>query len=263
MQLRKFNVKLNKIDHVMISHLHGDHFFGLMGMISTMHLFKRIKDLHVYGPPDLSEIIVSILRYSKSYLNFKLVFHPLESDTPELIFENEILTVHTIPLTHGIRCNGFIFREKPKPRKINKETMPEGFSLQNIARLKMGLDIVDGEGNLIYKNEELTLPEKVSFSYAYCSDTTYNENIIPLIRNVSLLYHESTFGTDMEQRAIETYHSTAKQAAIIAQKANVSKLILGHFSVRYKDLEPLLSEAKGIFHETILAREGESIILEH
>jgi ribonuclease Z len=263
MQLTKYNVKLGKIDHVFISHLHGDHFFGLMGLISTMHLFRRSKELHIYGPPDLAEIIIANLKYSKSYLNFKIVFHPLENDNPELIYENEILTVHTIPLSHGIRCNGFLFKEKQKPKKINKEKLPEGFSLKNIARLKKGLDIEDETGNVIYKNEELTLPEKKSYSYAYCSDTIYDEDLIPLIRNVDLLYHESTFATDMEQRANETFHSTARQAAIIAAKANVSKLILGHYSVRYKDLQPLLDEAKAIFNETILAKEGENIVLEH
>jgi ribonuclease Z len=263
MQLTKYNVKLNKIDHVFISHLHGDHFFGLMGLISTMHLFRRSKELHIYGPPDLAEIIVANLKYSRSFLNFRLVFHPLEKDTPEVIYENEYLTVQTIPLTHGIRCNGFLFKEKPKPKKINKEKLPEDFSLKNIARLKKGFDIVDDDGNLIHKNEDLTLPEKKSYSYAYCSDTIYNEDIIPLIADVDLLYHESTFTTEMENRANETFHSTAKQAARIASKANVSKLILGHYSVRYKDLKPILDEARAVFRESVLAKEGENIILEH
>lgn len=262
MQLSKYNVKLNKIDYIFISHLHGDHFFGLMGLISTMHLFRRSKDLHLYGPQGLSEIITTSLKYSESNLNFKIIFHALDKDTSEQIFENELLTIDTIPLNHGIRCNGFLFKEKPKPRKINKENLPENFSLANMALLKKGMDILDDEGQIIFKNEDLTLPAKKSFSYAYCSDTIFDESIVPYIMKVDLLYHESTFTTDMEDRAKETFHSTAKQAAIIANKAQVSKLMLGHYSIRYKDLQPLLSEAKAIFPETILAKEGESIVLE-
>jgi ribonuclease Z len=262
MQLSKYNVRLNKIDHVFISHLHGDHFFGLMGLVSTMHLFRRSKELHIYGPPDLAEIIVANLKYSRSFLNFRIMFHPLENDISEVIYQNEFLTVHTIPLTHGIRCNGFLFREKPKPRKINKDKLPDDFSLKNLAMLKKGLDIVDDRGNVIYKNEELTLPPKKSYSYAYCSDTLYNESIVPLIEDVDLLYHESTFTTDMEARANETFHSTARQAARIAVKAKVSKLILGHYSVRYKDLQPILDEARAVFGESVLAKEGENIVLE-
>jgi ribonuclease Z len=262
MQLSKFNVKLNRIDHIFISHLHGDHFFGLLGLISTMHLFRRSKELYIYGPPGLSEIITTSLKFSESNLNFKIVFHPLENNESELIYENEILEVWTIPLIHGILCNGFLFREKPKPLKLNKEKLPENITLKNIARLKKGLDVIDDHGNIIYKNEDLTLPARKSFSYAYCSDTIFNENIIPLIKDVDLLYHESTFTSDMQDRAVETFHSTAREAAVIATKANALKLILGHYSVRYKDLSPLLLEAKEIFNETILAKEGESIIIE-
>ena len=262
MQLARYNVKLNKINHIFISHLHGDHFFGLMGLVSTMHLFRRAKDLHIFAPLGLSEIITTSLKYSESYLNFRIIFHTLEKDHPELIYENEILTVHTIPLSHGIHCNGFLFREKPKPNKINKEALPENISLKNIALLKKGQDILDEEGNILYKNEMLTLPAKKSFSFAYCSDTIYDESIIPQIKDVDLLYHESTFTNEMADRAKDTFHSTAAQAASIAAKAGVSKLILGHYSIRYKDLYPLLNEAKRIFSETVLSKEGESIVLE-
>lgn len=262
MQLSRFNIKLSKINHIFISHLHGDHFYGLMGLISTMHLFGRNKDLYVYGPAGLSEVITTTLRSSQSYLNFKIIFYPLEGRTPVLLYENDMLTVHTIPLMHGIDCYGFLFREKPKPRKIDKEKLPEGFSLRNIVRLKKGMDILDEGGNMLYKNEDLTLPAKKSFSYAYCSDTMFDETIIPQIREVDLLYHESTFTSDLEERARETFHSTARQAALIARNAGVGQLILGHYSVRYKDLQPLLDEAMAVFPKTMLAKEGETIALE-
>lgn len=262
MQLSQYNVKLSRINHIFISHLHGDHFFGLMGLISTMHLFGRNKDLFLYGPTGLSEVIITTLKSSLSYLNFKIVFSPLEGKEQVLLYENDLLTVHTIPLTHGIDCYGFLFREKPKPKKINKDKLPENFSLRNMGRLKKGLDILDDQGGLLYKNEELTLPPKKSFSYAYCSDTAYNESIVPLIRDVDLLYHESTFASDMEERARETFHSTARQAATIAKMANVSQLVLGHYSVRYRDLQPLLDEAKEVFPNSMLAIEGETFVLE-
>jgi len=262
MQLSQYNVKLSRINHIFISHLHGDHFFGLMGLISTMHLFGRTKDLFLYGPAGLAEVILATLKASLSYLNFKIAFTPLEGREQALLYENDLLTVHTIPLTHGIDCYGFLFREKPGPRKINKEKLPEDFSVKNMARLKKGLDILDEQGAVLYKNEELTLPPKKAFSYAYCSDTAYDESIVPLIRDVDLLYHEATFASDMEERARETFHSTARQAASIAKMANVSQLLLGHYSVRYKDLQPLLDEAREIFPNTRLAIEGDVFTLE-
>ena len=263
MQLPKYRVKINRINHIFISHLHGDHFLGLMGLISTMHLFGRKKDLFIYGPPGLAEIITIQLKYSESNLNFKIRLYELKKDTPELIFENEFLVVQTIPLNHRVICNGFLFKEKQKPRKINKFLIPPGFSLKNMAKLKKGMDIIDEKGNIIYKNEDLTLPPKKSYSYAYCSDTKYDEGIIDQIKNVDLLYHESTFRSDKEKRAAETFHSTAKQAGTIALKASVGKLILGHYSVRYKNLDPLLSEAREVFQNAVLAKEGEDIILEN
>lgn len=260
LQLAKNHVKINRINNIFISHLHGDHFFGLMGLISTMHLYGRHKSLQIFGPPGLSEIITIQLRYSESNLNFKIKLHELEQGS-DCIFENEFMTVETIPLSHRVFCNGFLFREKPKPRKINKEKLPENFSLRNILKLKKGEDILDDDNQLIYKNDELTLPPKKSHSYAYCSDTSYKEDIVPQIKHVDLLYHESTFMNDMLERAANTFHSTARQAATIASKAGVGKLILGHYSVRYKDLNPLLQEAREVFPDTCLGLEGEDIVL--
>lgn len=261
MQLAKNHVKINRINNIFISHLHGDHFFGLMGLVSTMHLFGRKKKLQIFGPPGLNEIISLQLKYSQSNLNFKIILHELENDAPAVIFENEFMTVETIPLSHRVFCNGFLFREKPKPRKINKEKLPENFPLRNILKLKKGEDVLDDNEQIIYKNEELTLPPKKSHAYAYCSDTRHNEDIIDQIQKVDLLYHESTFMDDMQERAEQTFHSTARQAADIALKAEVGKLILGHYSIRYKDLTPLLEEARSVFPDTILGLEGEDVIL--
>ena len=261
LQLAKYHVKINRINNIFISHLHGDHFFGLMGLISTMHLYGRKKNLTIYGPPGLAEIITLQLKYSESNLNFRVILNELQDKNPEKIFENEFMTVDTIPLVHRVFCNGFLFREKPKPRKINKEKLPANFTLNNIIRLKKGFDIENEAGEVIYKNKDYTLPPKHSYSYAYCSDTLYHEDLIDQVNGVDLLYHESTFMDDMKERAVQTYHSTARQAASIGLKAKVGQLILGHYSVRYKDLTPLLEEARQVFPNSQLGVEGQDIVL--
>jgi ribonuclease Z len=188
--------------------------------------------------------------------SFKVIFHQLERDLQETIFEDDSLSVETIPLEHKIPCTGFLFREKIKPRRIDKNKLPEGLRIQQIANLKKGHDVVDANGTILYRNEELTLPPRRSRSYAYCSDTAYNESIIELIRGVDILYHEATFGLDEHLKALETQHSTAAQAATLAKKAEVQRLLIGHFSARYKDLTPLVDEARLIFPPAELATEG-------
>lgn len=261
MQLMKYQANLHRISHIFISHLHGDHYLGLMGLLFTMHLHRRTGDLHIYSHRGLDEIITTQFRHSRSVPSYKIHFHELEENKREIILENTVLTVETIPLRHGICCSGFLFREKVKPRRINKEKLPQGLLLQQLAGLKRGDDIIDESGNILYTNEELTLPPKHSRSYAYCSDTAYHEDIIPQIREVDLLYHEATFTTDEEAKARETRHSTARQAALIARSACVGKLLLGHFSARYKDLTPLLEEAQHVFPHTAAAIEGETLTL--
>lgn len=257
MQLMRFQISYQRINHIFISHLHGDHYLGLMGLLFTMHLHRRGADLHIYGHRGLDEIITTQLRYSQSTPSFKIIFHRLEKDVREVIYEDEVMTVETIPLTHKLRCSGFLFREKPKPRRIDKEMLPEGLLIQQIVGLKKGLDVTDEDGNVLYKNDHLTLPPRKSRSYAYCSDTAFNKKIVEQVAKVDLLYHEATFTKDEEQKAIETLHSTAAQAATIASLAGVSKLLLGHFSARYKDPAPILEEALPIFANTQLAIEGE------
>jgi len=262
MQLMRFQANYLRINHIFISHLHGDHYLGLMGLIFTMHLHKRETELHIYSHKGLDEIITTQLRYSQSAPSFKIIFHALTKGSKEIVFEDNAITVETIPLVHKLPCSGFLFKEKPKPRRIDKATLPEGLLINQIAGLKKGEDVHDSEGNVLYKNETLTLSPRKSRSYAYCSDTAYNEAMIDQIQSIDLLYHEATFITEDEAKAIETKHSTATQAATVAKKANVAKLLVGHFSARYKDLEPILKEAKTIFPNTVLALEGEQFTIQ-
>ncbi|ELR73258.1 Ribonuclease Z [Fulvivirga imtechensis AK7] len=258
-QLSRYKCKTQRINHIFISHLHGDHYLGLMGLIFTMHLMGRQADLHIFGQKGLEEIIVTQLKYSGTVLNYTIIFRELNPALSEILFEDEWVEVKSFPLNHRIPCSGFIIKEKPKPYRIDKEKLPPNLSLVNIARLKKGEDIYDDQGNLVYKNRDLTLPPRKSRSYAYCSDTKYDETIIHYIKNVDLLYHEATFLLEREQWAEQTFHSTTEQAARIALLAEAKQLIIGHFSARYKDLTPFLTEARHIFNNTLLATEGEAI----
>lgn len=257
MQLALYNVGIHKINNIFISHLHGDHYLGLTGLLFSMHLQRRESDLHLYSFRGLDEILMAQLKHSKSVLNFKIIFHPLTENKIETIFEDEALTVATIPLDHKIHATGFLFCEKPKSLRIDKAKLKEGVLLQHIVQLKKGEDVVDENGEILYRSSDFTRPPKPSFSYAYCSDTQPSEKVIEQIRNVDLLYHEATFLEDEKEKARETKHSTAAEAAQVAKQAQVKRLIIGHFSARYKDLTPVLEEAKRIFPETSLAREGE------
>jgi ribonuclease Z len=260
-QLLRYKFKYNKINYIFISHLHGDHYLGLPGLISSMHLNGRKKELYIFGPPGLNDILTIQFKYSHTFISFKIIFHELDASKSHQILELDNLSVETIPLNHRISCCGFLFKEKPKKRRINKDVLPANTPLLDIIDLKNGKDIYNN-GKLALKYEDLTFPAKKSRSYAYCSDTRYTESILPLIQNVDLLYHESTFLDELKERAIETFHTTAKEAATIAKLANVGKLILGHFSSRYKELEPILEEAKPIFQNSFLAIEGTSFYLQ-
>lgn len=256
-QLRKYKVKFSKIEHIFISHLHGDHFFGLIGFISTLGLLNREKPLHIYGPKGIKEIIVLQLKLSKSWTNFPLHFHELSSKKSEVIFEDLKVIVKTIPLKHRVYTNGFLFQEKSGERKLNMTQIskfPE-IEICDYQNLKKGKDFVTNNGSVIL-NEKLTKDPNKPLTYAFCSDTMYSPEIIPLIKNIDLLYHEATFLKDREYLCETTMHSTAEQAAKIAFQANVKQLILGHFSARYDNLDLFLTEAKTIFENTQLAQEG-------
>ena len=261
-RLKKFKIKSQRIDHIFVSHLHGDHFYGLMGLISSLHLYGRKKELNIYGPPGLKEIIAIQLKYSQSSLNYKINLTEWTPGDSELLFENVNLTVHSFPLDHRIDCSGFLFREKPKKRRIKKGLLEKDVSPLKIIALKDGKDVLDDDGNVLLANSKYTMPPARSCSYAFCSDTKYTESILPYIKNVDLLYHEATFMEDMKERAEATHHTTTKQAGEIAKKASVGKLLIGHFSTRYKELEPMLEETKSVFENAELAIEGESFRVE-
>lgn len=255
------NVRLGRIKTVLISHLHGDHYFGLVGLISTMHLFHRTSKLTIFAPPKLKEIVELQLSASETELCFDLEFTPLAHEGKLKILEEEQFFIEAFPLDHGISCYGFLIREKPKQWRIIKEKLPERILIQEILKLKSGQDVIEHNGTVKYKLNEYTLPPRPSRSYAYCSDTKYDERIVEHIREADLLYHESTFAEDMKDRALLTNHSTASDAAKIARQANVKKLLLGHYSTRYSDLKPLIEEARMIFTESYLSHEGETISL--
>jgi len=261
-QMNRFRIKFHRINHIFISHLHGDHYLGLMGLLSTMHLQGRTIPIHLYGPSDLKEIIDMQLKYSQTDLRYEIVFHPINPSSSKLIYENDELQVHTIVLNHRIACTGFLFCEKQKPRKLVKEKLIEyHIPVSAFPDLKDGKDFVTEDGKVI-PNSELTNEPRSPRSYAFCSDTLYHKQIIPQIRGIDLLYHEATFMNDKLERAAETFHTTAAQAASIAVDAGVKRLIIGHFSARYKNLYPLLEEAKAVFENTSLAQEGDHFNIE-
>lgn len=256
-QLRRHKIKFSKINHIFISHLHGDHFYGLIGLISTFMLLNRTNDLHIYGPKGIKEIILLQLKYSKSYTNYGLYFHELTSNSSEILFENETVVVSTIPLEHRVYTNGFLFKQKPGNRKINTKAIEEyKISPAYFHKLKSG-DNLQLENGTILPNDLLTFAPAKVYSYAFCSDTKYTEKIIPLIENVNVLYHESTFLEQDIEKAAPTMHSTAKQAATIAFKSNVGLLLLGHYSTRYQDLSLFENQAKEIFDNVKLTQDGE------
>ncbi len=260
MQLMRYGLSVHKINHIFISHLHGDHYLGLTGLIFSMHLQGRESDLHVYSFKGLDEILLAQFKHSKSVIRFRIVFHTL-TDRIETIFEDEVLTVDTIPLDHKIKTSGFLFREKRKSYRIDKSRLKQEMHLQHIVQLKKGEDVLDEAGSVLYHYADYTLPPKPSLSYAYCSDTQPSETVIDQVRGVDLLYHEATFLEDEKEKARQTKHSTAAEAADIGMRANVNKLLLGHFSARYKALMPILEEAIKIFPRTSLAIEGETFEL--
>jgi len=262
-QLRKYRIKFSKIKHIFISHLHGDHFYGLVGLISTFRLLNRTTELHIYGPKGLKEIITLQLKLSNSWTHYPLIFHELTSKKSELIFEDANVEVHTIPLDHRIYTNGFLFKEKLGERKLNTSAIlqyPE-IEICDYQNLKLGKDYVLENGSVV-KNKTLTFNPNAVLSYAFCSDTAYSPEIIPLIKNVTCLYHETTFLKDKEALATSTKHSTASQAAEIAKQALVKQLIVGHFSGRYKNIEAFKTEAMQVFENTLLAEEGKVFIIE-
>ena len=254
--LRKAKIKFAHIKHIFISHLHGDHFYGLPGLISTFRLLGRESPLHIYGPVGIREAVTLLLKLSNSWTNYPLHFHELSKKEPVCLFSDGEMEVHTIPLKHRVYTNGFLFRETPKERKINPEAVKKlRVDQSQMRNLKQGKDVVNIDGESI-SNAQLTHDPKPSKAYAFCSDTAYHPEITRQIQGVDVLYHEATFLDDNLELAKKTDHSTAKQAAQIAKDANVICLILGHYSSRYKDLTLFQTEAAEIFPNVELAYDG-------
>ncbi len=257
MQLIIHGIKYQKINNIFISHLHGDHFFGLIGLISTYHLLGREKPLNIYAPPQLEKLIRIQLEVAHTILSYKLIFHYLESNHSTLIFENTAVSVFSFPMTHRVPTYGFRFQEKPKPRNIKKTFIDEyNPSIEAMKSIKSGCDYTDGAGKLI-KNKDITISPSDPRSYAFCSDTRYDESIINYVMNANLIYHEATFDNSMQEKAYEKFHSTSGDAAKIAKKARVGSLLLGHFSARNEDLSIIKQEAEEVFKPVSISEEGE------
>jgi len=261
MQLSRYRARTSRICHIFISHLHGDHYFGLIGLLNTFSLVGRKNALTLYGPPGLNDVLIAQFRASQAVLGFPIHFVELRATEPNTIFEDAQLSVTAFPVQHRIACWGFLFREKPKPRRINKDIMPADLSVKDIIALKNSQDVVNADNSIRYRNEKYTLPPRKSRSYAYCADTRYFELLAEWVKGVDLLYHESTFMDQERELAEQRYHSTTLQAATIAKQAEVDTLLIGHFSSRYRDLSPLLEEAKTVFDNTSLAIEGQDFTI--
>jgi len=255
-QLRNAKAKFSRINHIFISHLHGDHVFGLIGLISTFQLLGKETPLYIFGPKGIQDFIMNQLKHTQARCSFELKFKELKSKESELIFEDDKVEVHTIPLDHRIYTNGYLFKEKVKPRRLNIQAVKKFPEIEvcDYNNLKNGKDYVLSNGEVI-PNEKLTFDPPRSLSYAFCSDTRYKPDIVPMIKNVDLLYHEATFLDELKEMAVYTGHSTAKEAAMIAKQANAGQLIIGHFSNRYNDFRVLKAEAAEIFENTILPKQ--------
>lgn len=259
-QMRKYKIGFSQINHILISHLHGDHFFGLIGLISTMELLGRKKDLHIFVHTSLQKFLSPQIRFLyPAGLSFPIVYHPLNPHEPEVIFEDKKLAIRSFPLVHRIATCGFRFDEKPelpglRPDKIAEYQIP----IRERQQIKEGGDFVTEEGRII-KHEELTIRKRLPRSFAFCSDSRFDESYLPYIEKVDLLYHEATFADDNQELATNTYHSTGKDAATIALRGGVGKLLIGHFSARYKSHQLILDEARAVFPNTLAIAEGDII----
>lgn len=260
-QLRRSRLGFGRLNHIFISHLHGDHCFGLIGLISTFGMLERTADLHIYSHPDLQHLLAPQLDFFCKGMPYKVVFHPFNPCERTVIYDDRSVSVETIPLCHRIPTCGFLFREKPTPNHIRRD-MIDFYQIPTYMRnrIKNGEDYVTEDGTVV-PNSRLTVPSAPPRAYAYCSDTLYQPKMVGQIEGVDLLFHEATFASSELARARKTFHSTASQAAQIARDARVKRLVIGHFSARYDNERALLEEAAAVFPETILASENLTLSL--
>lgn len=259
MQLSKYKIKRSKINHIFISHLHGDHYFGLIGLLTSMSLLNRTQDLHLHAPAELEQLINLQLNFAATHLSYPLHFHPLEEEG--IIVDEKKILVKCFRVKHRIDCWGFLFREKRNLRRVDPERariyeIPAAF----YEKLQQGFDYANKKGTIV-PNEEVTLPGTIPKSYAYCADTIYDESIAEKVKGVDMLYHETTYLKDLHERAAARFHSTTVQAAAIAKKAAVKKLLIGHFSSKYELLDEFLNETAEVFEHTELAIQGNCYII--
>lgn len=260
-QLRLIEQKIRpgRLRYIFISHLHGDHYFGLPPLLSTLNLGGRTEELFLFGPRGLDDVLTTMFRVSNTRLGYPLHFEAVDPDVPTLVLDHPLLTVTSIPLQHRIDCTGYLFREKPHKPHLLRDRLPADIPVAYLKQLKDGQDVRDETGAVLYAAADVTEPGPAPRAYAFCSDTRYVPELVPQLQGVDLLYHEATFLDDNAQRAAEVYHSTASQAATIAASAGVGRLLIGHFSSRYKQFEPFLDEARLVFPETYLATEGQTL----
>lgn len=254
-QIKRRKINSSKIEKIFISHLHGDHFLGLFGFLSTMSLLGRTKKIEIFGPKGLKEIIITQLKYSQSYFSYPVDFYETQCKSLEKISENDALEIFCFPLEHGIDCTGFLFKEKEKALRLDHEKIPKEIAPSLYKELKKGNNLILSDGEIL-QAKDCTFPPKKRRTYAYCSDTCYSKETSTYVKEVDLLYHESTFLVKHQDKAKNTMHSSTYDAALVAKESNVGKLLLGHFSARYTDDDEFETEARSIFENSFAAREG-------
>lgn len=260
-RLMEQRIRFGRINRIFISHLHGDHFFGLFGLLGTLQLQGRTEPLQIFGPAGLDEILTTQLRCSGTPLSYDVDFVAVDTEQHQLIFADQQVQVYTLPMRHRIPCCGYLFREQPRRPRLIKDSLPPGLTPEQLQTLSRGEDLLDAAGQPWLRHTDVATPAPPPRAYAYCADTLYQESLAELVRGVDLLYHECTFLHELLDRAQQTGHSTARQAGQLARLAEVKQLLIGHFSSRYRDLQPLLTEARREFEPTQLALEGLTLAL--